>query len=271
MKSQEGTSQNSTPSSLPGLTNLTNTTNSIRGNQGCNTFVQHAFDKALSTLLLPRLGPVQQSLDTIMASMKTNSSSSATCGQSALNAHQNLTCEMGLRNPTSLSIAEVLSGQVDSNQEKKKLAKLLRSAAETLENENSNNREQQVQNALSVVMGHFQHQGNTSNQLNQQFASSQQRRDPLENAFVAASFPLHPTILQTNNFSIATNPNQHCGNHVVTLLSSLIGQFPNNAFVASAPRIMNMSGRVNSLNYPLNSSSGTRDHSHENVSDQLSN
>mmetsp|Transcript_31554 Transcript_31554/g.65942 ORF Transcript_31554/g.65942 Transcript_31554/m.65942 type:complete len:86 (+) Transcript_31554:2392-2649(+) len=81
------------------------------------------------------------------------------------------------------------------------------------------------------------------NQLDQQLASSQQRRHSLENGYVAAPFPQHPTNVATANISMVTKQNQHFGNDV--------------------------SGQITSLNNRLNSSSGNRDHSCRDESNQL--
>jgi len=235
MKSPQGTPQNSTSSSLPGVMNMTNATKFIHGNDNHNASYQYAFAQALRTLLLPQSGSPQQTVDTFKASMLTNRSSSVPGDQPVMNTHQSLLSEKVRKNFASVSSSELLSGQVDSDQEKSKLAMLFRSAAETLEKENSYGREQ----PLSMRTSYFQHQGSKGNHLDQQLASSQQRRHSLENGYVAGPLSLHPTNVAAVNISMVTEQNQHCGNHV--------------------------SGRVTSLSNPLNSSSGARDHSHAEI------
>lgn len=231
IKSPEGTAQNSTVSSLSGVTNMTNTTSSIHGNEGNIASYQYALAQALRTLLFPQSLSLQQTFDVANASINTNRSSSASGDQPALHAQQSLPSETLRRNFASVSSAALPSGQVDLEQKKRKLAMLFRSAAETLEKENSYFRVQ----PLSVRTGHFQHQGNKRNQLDQQMASSQQRRQSSENAYVAAPFPQHHrTNVAPANISMVTKQNQHCGNH--------------------------LSGQITSLNNRLNSSNGNRDH-----------
>mmetsp|Transcript_31554 Transcript_31554/g.65940 ORF Transcript_31554/g.65940 Transcript_31554/m.65940 type:complete len:179 (+) Transcript_31554:1751-2287(+) len=107
MKSPEGTPQNSTASSLSGVTNMTNATSSIYRNDGNNALHQYALAQALRTFLLPQSRSLQQTFDTIKASIIANRSSSVPGDQPGLHAHQSLPSEMVRRNFAPLSSSEV--------------------------------------------------------------------------------------------------------------------------------------------------------------------